>query len=327
MLYTAEPRSEFAGCQATCYYSSEFEKWLWCLHRLFSHPPSLPPCSSLSETDSSVAEDTFDTQPRRGIFHQEWCQLGHLRLAKTQTGRYTDWHVAAESRVESSSDWLRQIHWDGPHTDTTGAGSRPHTTLHLYSGDPAATALSSAQWRIRISNRDLRFKGFLTKQASTETREPSQRNSMLSPWQQKVHQVRSRTKDMLLSFLTFAECLHHIFVPRIKPLCWSELSEGERSPQTTSTVAWCQLGSPTWQPTCSEQVSSPWWHPKCTTVLITQVLMIAWCNLEYFVDQKCKTIRHAMSNDWHQKSRKLSHLWISNQNFFATFLSKDKTKH
>lgn len=111
-----------------------------------SSPLSLSLLISFSETDSGEAEDTFDAQPRRGIFHRDWCQRGHLRLVKTQMGRYSDWHVAPESRVRSSSDGPRQIHQDGRQTDTIGAGCQPHANLLFHSGDLTVTVLPDVQY-------------------------------------------------------------------------------------------------------------------------------------------------------------------------------------
>lgn len=124
-------RSEGWRLPATCYYTC-LRNGRDVFHRLFSHPLSL--LISFSETDSHEAEETFDAEPRRGIFHRDWCQHGHLRLVKTQMGRYSDCHIALQSRVRSSSDGRRQIHQDGPHAETTGVCFQPPANL-LHRGD------------------------------------------------------------------------------------------------------------------------------------------------------------------------------------------------
>lgn len=95
---------------------------------------TLSPSSSLLVRQTATRLETFDAEPRRGIFHRDWCQHGHLRLVKTQMGRYSDWHIALQSRVRSSSEGRRQIHQDGPHAETTGVCCQPPANLH-YRGD------------------------------------------------------------------------------------------------------------------------------------------------------------------------------------------------
>lgn len=119
----AEPRSEAAGWRATCYYSSEFEKWLWCLPSAIL-TPSPPPSSPSSFL---LPAHLFQWHRQRW----DWGHVWHAAKERNISPRLMSaWTPRAGENANGSIPWLAcscqvtgqvslwQIHQDGPHTDT-----------------------------------------------------------------------------------------------------------------------------------------------------------------------------------------------------------------
>lgn len=128
-----------------------------CFHNL-----PLSTLISVSETDSSEAEDTLTLSQGEEYFTETDVRADASGWRQTQMGRYTDWHGAAESRVRPHP--LRR-------TETNPSGRITYWySMYVLAGSLVLIHISAAACpggRWRILNMDLRFNNFSTKLATT----------------------------------------------------------------------------------------------------------------------------------------------------------------